>query len=88
MERWEQDLKMADLDNRSKRASGLGALRPYLISPVFPDGTISQGDRQHISWMYGGILATEASVPAWPTVMRVGFKSRVNKKNTKPILGR
>jgi len=27
-------------------------------------------------------------IPAWPTVMRVGFKSRVNKKNTKPILGR
>ena len=25
---------------------------------------------------------------AWPTIMRVGFKSRLAKKNSRPILGK
>jgi hypothetical protein len=25
----------------------------------FPDGTLSQGDRQHVTWNYSGILAIE-----------------------------
>ena len=46
------------LDTRSKRASAITALRPWMIAPPLPDGTIDQGDRQHIAWMYSGILAT------------------------------
>ena len=49
---------MADLDTRSKRASAISALRPYMIAPPLPDGTIEQGDRQHIAWMYSGILSS------------------------------
>ena len=50
---------MANLETRSKRASSIQALMPFMIAPPLPDGTISQGDRQHIAWMYSGILATE-----------------------------
>ena len=52
---------MADLDTRSKRASSWGTLRPYIITPPLPDGTIGQGDRQHIAYTYSGISASAAS---------------------------
>ena len=45
------------IDTRSKRASSVQILMPFTISPVLPDGTISQGDRQHIAWAYSGINA-------------------------------
>jgi hypothetical protein len=49
---------MANLDSRSKRASSVGLLlRPILALPL-PDGTLSQGDRQHIAANYAGVLAT------------------------------
>jgi len=35
---------------------------PSTLAPVLPDGTIAQGDRQHIAFSYSGILATEAAV--------------------------
>ena len=57
---------MADLDTRSKRASGVSALRPYMIAPVLPDGTIDQIDRQHVAWMYGGIAAGAAALTVLP----------------------
>ena len=46
------------IDTAAKRASALGF---GLIASLFiiPDGTIDQGDRQTISNMYSGILATE-----------------------------
>ena len=49
---------MPDLDTRAKRASGLHLLKPPLTAPVTPDGTIAQGDRQHIALLYSGILAS------------------------------
>lgn len=48
---------MADLDNRSKRASSVNILKPYAVDLVLPDAAISQGDRQHSAWAYSGILA-------------------------------
>ena len=53
---------MANLDTRSKRASSVQVLLPFLAAPVLPDGTLSQGDRQHIAWAYSGILASGAVV--------------------------
>ena len=50
------------IDSRSKRASSV-ALFGLLLAPVLPDGTIGQGDRQHIAFMYSGILA-EGGTPA------------------------
>lgn len=50
---------MANLDSRSKRASSVQILSPWIVSPVSPDGTISQGNRQHIAWMYSGLADLE-----------------------------
>ena len=49
---------MADLDNRSKRASSVQILIPSTLAPVLPDGTIDQADRQHTAHTYSGILAS------------------------------
>lgn len=54
---------MANLDSRSKRASSVGLLTPPILSLVKPDGTLSQGDRQHTAFSYSGILATAAATP-------------------------
>ena len=54
---------MANLDTRSKRASSVGILLVWFLAPPLPDGTISQGDRQHIAWSYSGIAATVVSAP-------------------------
>ena len=48
---------MANLDTRSKRASSVNILLSMILAPVFPDGTISQADRQHTAWSYSGIAA-------------------------------
>lgn len=39
------------IDTASKRVSALRMTLPL------PDGTIDQGDRQHVTWNYAGILA-------------------------------
>lgn len=46
------------MDTAAKRASALGAFKPFLTL-VTPD-SIDQGDRQTVALMYGGILAEEA----------------------------
>lgn len=53
---------MANLDSRSKRASSV-ALFGLISAPVLPDGTLDQGDRQHVAFSYSGILA-EGGTPA------------------------
>lgn len=45
------------VDTRSKRASSVGMFFSPILTPVLPDGTIAQADRQHIAWTYSGILA-------------------------------
>jgi len=57
---------MANLDTRSKRASSVQVLGPATLAPVLPDGTIAQGDRQHIARTYSGI---DASAPGGVTLM-------------------
>lgn len=51
---------MANLDSRSKRASSVGLLMPFLLAPPLPDGTLAAGDRQHSAFTYSGILASGA----------------------------
>ena len=53
---------MANLDNTSKRRSSVRILMPFDMSPPAPDGTLGQGDRQHIALSYSGILAAGAVV--------------------------
>lgn len=52
---------MADLDTRSKRASSAGIALAFILTPPLPDGTLTQGDRQHIAVSYSGILAAESN---------------------------
>lgn len=60
---------MANLDTRSKRASSVQILTPWVQAPPLPDGTLGQGDRQHIAWTYSGILAAGAATRL-PTAFR------------------
>lgn len=46
------------ISTRSKRASVVHFLQFSTLAPVDPDGTLTQGDRQHIAQTYSGILAT------------------------------
>ena len=57
---------MADLDSRSKRASSVQILLPFVHAPVLPDGTIAQGDRQQTAHMYSGILASTGVSTTFP----------------------
>lgn len=52
------------VDTGSKRASAVQILAPWLLAPVLPDGTLDQGDRQHIAWCYSGILASSVFISA------------------------
>ena len=52
---------VADLNTRSKRASSVNLLKPYIVDLVLPDASIDQGDRQHSVWAYSGILAAGAA---------------------------
>lgn len=52
---------ISNLDSRSKRASSAGIALAFVLAPPLPDGTISQGDRQHIAVSYSGILAEESN---------------------------
>jgi hypothetical protein len=56
------------LDSRSKRASSVGILLPFVLAPVLPDGTIDQGDRQHIALSYSGINAAAQTELALLTI--------------------
>lgn len=49
------------MTTRSKRASSCGLLLSFLLHPVLPDATISEGDRQHIAWSYSFASADDAS---------------------------
>ena len=50
------------MDTRSKRASAVGIMSPFVLAPALPDATIDQGDRQHVAWAYSGILAAAPAV--------------------------
>lgn len=51
---------MADLDTTSKRRSSVMHSQPWVAAYLLADGTIAQGDRQHIALSYSGILAAAA----------------------------
>ena len=55
------------VDTANKRASSVQLLAPWMLAPPFPDGTLDQGDRQHIAWAFSGVLA---GPPVGPTFDR------------------
>lgn len=52
---------MANLDSRSKRASSVGIMLPFVLALPLPDATLDQGDRQHVAWNYSGVLAVSST---------------------------
>jgi len=68
---------MANLDTRSKRASSVNILLPFILAPILPDGTIDGGDRQHIALSYSGIATTSSPLAAGDAnIGLVAFKAR------------
>ena len=53
------------IDTAAKRSSALDHEEPWQFGIPFPDGTISQADRQHLAHTYSGILMAAAA--ATPT---------------------
>lgn len=53
---------MANLDTAAKRISGAEVMETGANMMPFADGTIGQGDRQHLAVLYSGILAAGASI--------------------------
>ena len=76
---------MADLDSISKRRSHLRMLKPYSVEipwPTLVSGDIDQADRQHLVWLYSGILATAGgrttkNTRAFPLGIFVGMGQRM-----------
>lgn len=65
---------MADLDSASKRISSVGLWGTILALPL-PDGTLGQGDRQHVAVSYSGILAGAAATLSFILDMNTRIKS-------------
>ena len=47
------------MDTRSKRSSAVLHGLPWRGQYPAPDSTIAQADRQHIAWLYAGVLAAD-----------------------------
>ena len=47
------------IDTAAKRSSALDHEEPWQFGIPFPDGTISQADRQHLAFCYSGITVVE-----------------------------
>ena len=71
---------MANLDTRSKRASSVQILLPFLLAPILPDGALDQADRQHMAHSYSGILASGGAAPATLRLVRGPLPRRRKKK--------
>lgn len=54
------------IDTPAKRASLIGYGLPFRLALPIPDGTIGQGDRQHLVGLYSGILAAAPIIVTAP----------------------
>lgn len=72
------------LDSRSKRASSIGIGLLFILAPPLPDGTLSQGDRQHIAVSYSGILAGVLDVTPATSDLTVRVRARVSTIRVRP----
>ncbi len=50
------------VDTTNKRYSAMHIGLPWRTSLPIPDGTIDQGDRQQVAWLYRGVLASSGAV--------------------------
>lgn len=65
------------IDTVSKRRSILGLCSPTVRPLPIPDGTFSQGDRQHLALMYSGINLAEASGSVNSLIGLAGMRPRL-----------
>lgn len=54
---------MPNLDDKPKRFSGVHVSLPFGRFLIDADGSMDQGDRQHLPYYYSGILAGAAVLP-------------------------
>jgi len=52
------------IDTRARRASSVGAARPWVVQLPVPDGAVSLEDRQQTAYRYVGIPAGAFVPPA------------------------
>ena len=64
------------IDSREKKTSLLGYGLPFRVSLPYPDGTLDQGDRQHLIGLYAGILASSADSGAPAFTWNAGARGR------------
>ena len=57
------------MDTQDKRASAVYVALPWRGLLPLPDGALNQGDRQHVAFLYRGIVA-DGGAPAAPTDSR------------------
>jgi len=55
---------MANLDTAAKRASGLRVAGGFRLLPI-PDGTVHDGDKQHLLGFYSGIAFATITGSPW-----------------------
>lgn len=63
------------VDTAAKRMSLVGYGMPFRLALPAPDGTLDQGDRQHLAGLYCGILAGAAVVVVTPSIRLTGVLS-------------
>jgi len=79
------------MDTRDKRASSIFAGSPWRTTLPVADGSLSQGDRQHVSFLYRGIAATVVVVTVNPNAIRldlIGSASRFTLKGSPARAGK
>ena len=67
-------------DTANKRYSAINISSPWRGVLPFPDGAISQGDRQAAMFLYSGILAAGGSVTSGTRHMRHTRATTRNRK--------
>jgi len=72
------------IDTAAKRSSALDHEEPWQFGIPFPDGTISQADRQHLAHTYSGILISAVIVVTHGA--RQGLKAQT--RGTQDVLPR
>jgi hypothetical protein len=69
------------IDTANKRYSACWVGLPWRGILPFPDGTIDQADRQHIAFLYSGILASGVT-PSTGDLISLKVDIRINPKYT------
>lgn len=70
------------MTTRSKRASSVAILLPFLLAPVLPDGTLDVGDRAHGCHAYATAVSAPVPDPDPITVDRVVYVGTVRSQES------